>query len=56
MSFFASYQYQFNRLGAEIKYHYGMNDIIYDEIIWSEFQTNEERSHRFTFTIKYSIF
>ena len=46
-SVLGSYQYQLNRFGAEIKFHYCLNKIIKNEGI---------RNNRVTLTLKYSIF
>lgn len=50
---FLSYEYRFKRLGAEARYHYGLNDITNDNI----FKKNQiDRNSRFLITLKYLLF
>ena len=46
-SILSSYQYQYNKFGTELKYYYGLNNLINEE---------EIKNNRVTLTIKYSIF
>ncbi len=48
-----SYKYMYNRFGGEIKYHFGLSDMLNDERMKS---VSFDRNSRFTFTISYSLF
>lgn len=50
---FLSYEYRFKRLGAEARYHYGLNDITNDNIFM---KTQVDRNSRFLITLKYLLF
>lgn len=50
---FLSYEYRLNRLGAELRYHYGLNDITNDNI-FNKIQI--DRNSRLLFTLKYLLF
>lgn len=48
-----SYQFYFKKLGIEINYHYGLNDIVKDDLIQVK---GINRNSRLAFTLKYSIY
>lgn len=50
---FVSYEYRKNRFGAEIRYHYGLNDITNDNIFN---KTQVDKNSRLLFTLKYLLF
>lgn len=50
---FVSYEYRKNRLGAEIRYYFGLNDITNDNIFE---KTQFDRNSRLLFTLKYLLF
>jgi hypothetical protein len=52
-SLFLSYEYRYKRLGAEIRYHYGLNDITNNTIFNKE---QIDRNSRFLITLKYLVF
>jgi len=49
-SLLGSYQFQYNRFGTEIKFHYGLNDMLKHK------PESIEKTNRITLTLKYSLF